>query len=657
VSSVFQFVLNAISVATQGAAAGPNPLAGVLPTFAELCAQQMPEAWNTASAPTTSADEPNSPANSVSPSGPALPLPPGKTRTASQASQDSSAEAQLGVSTLAIPIPVVSFAPVLPEPVATGAWTGSAADSATGSSAAQSSGFSGVVPISGNLSGLPGADSATNLSQSDSCNPFTLESTGPMTAVFASCPRPAAADSLQSSSSTPASATSTAAVQCVPEESDSGDATQPMAIAVAETSFAVESASLSSRPPLPEIGAAQVSTVKDTRSGTIRSVEAGPLGQCPEQPPQVAIAEAQPVISQPQVETAQSGAIALGAVVAAVKVPLPAHVATGAGPSPDADDLSAYPPKTGSGSAGSSLPVPTLSATVHQAASVQNLPPVATHISNVSLASTTSFVEARGPKLSSTNAASANSASPRSSQTSSVTASSKSSPSNGDGGNSSDNSQHKEATASGSSMSTALATNASIPPPASDVSPSLPAAAVVVGGASASPQPLPSSSARADAPTNSHEPVLDLPADTLPAPVSPAPVQMAQMVNRAAQAEMRIGMNTSEFGSVEVRTVVHANDVGLQIGSERGDLRSLLSSEIPSIANTLQQQNLRLTQVNFHQQGFNFTGNSPGGGNPPPRSFATRANAAMQSVAETSPESPQMEAPRTSGTSSLSVLA
>jgi len=653
VSSVFQFVLNAISVATQGAAGGPNPLAGVLPTFAELCAQQMPEAWSTAS---TSADEPNSPANSVSQSGPALPLPPGKTRTASQASQDSSADAQLGVSTLAIPIPVVSFAPVLPESVATGAWTGSEADSATGSSAAQSSGFSGAVPISGNLSGLPGADSAMNLSQSDSCNPFMLESTGPMTAAFASSPRPAAADSVQSSSSTPASATSTAAVQCVPEEPDSGDATQPTAIAVAETSFAVESASLSSRPPLPEIGAAQVSTVKDALSATIRSEGAGPLGQCPEQPPQVAIAEAQPVISQPQVETPQSGAVALGAVVAAVKVPLPAHVATGAGPSPDANDLSAYPPKTASGSAGSSLPVPTLSATVHQAASVQNLPPVATHISNVSLAST-SVVEARGPKPLSTNAASANSASPRASQTSSVTASSKSSPSNGDGENSSDNSQHKEATASASSMSTAPATNASLPPPASDVSPSLPAAAVVVGGASASPQPLPSSSARADAPTNSHEPVLNLPADALPAPVSPGPVQMAQMVNRAAQAEMRIGMNTSEFGSVEVRTVVHANDVGLQIGSERGDLRSLLSSEIPGIANTLQQQNLRLTQVNFHQQGFNFTGNSPGGGNPPPRSFATRANAAMQSVAETSPESPQMEAPRTSGTSSLSVLA
>ena len=79
------------------------------------------------------------------------------------------------------------------------------------------------------------------------------------------------------------------------------------------------------------------------------------------------------------------------------------------------------------------------------------------------------------------------------------------------------------------------------------------------------------------------------------------PVQMAQMVNRAAQSEMRIGMTTSAFGNVEVRTVVHANEVGVLIGSEKGDLRVLLANELPGIANTLQQQDLRLNQVNFHQ--------------------------------------------------------
>jgi flagellar hook-length control protein FliK len=88
---------------------------------------------------------------------------------------------------------------------------------------------------------------------------------------------------------------------------------------------------------------------------------------------------------------------------------------------------------------------------------------------------------------------------------------------------------------------------------------------------------------------------------------------MAQMVSKAGQSEMRIGLNTSAFGSVEVRTTVHANDVGVVIGSEKGDLHALLANEIPGIANSLQQQNLRLSQVNF-QQGAAFSGNQFSGG-------------------------------------------
>jgi len=101
------------------------------------------------------------------------------------------------------------------------------------------------------------------------------------------------------------------------------------------------------------------------------------------------------------------------------------------------------------------------------------------------------------------------------------------------------------------------------------------------------------------------------------------PVQLAQMVSKAAQSEMRIGMTTSAFGNVEVRTVVHANDVGVVIGSEKGDLRGLLANDLPGIANTLQQQNLRLHQVNFHQ-GSALSYNQQSGGNSQPRSFAPK---------------------------------
>lgn len=148
-------------------------------------------------------------------------------------------------------------------------------------------------------------------------------------------------------------------------------------------------------------------------------------------------------------------------------------------------------------------------------------------------------------------------------------------------------------------------------------------------GTPASAQPSDSSS-----PAGSGSPP-NLPASAeVPVHPSTGPVQMAQMVNQAAQSEMRIGMNTAAFGNVEVHTVVHANDVGILIGSEKGDLRSLLANELPGIASTLQQQNLRLNQVNFHQTGFAFSNQMSSGGDAQPRWFASRTMAARTQPAE-----------------------
>jgi Flagellar hook-length control protein FliK len=156
----------------------------------------------------------------------------------------------------------------------------------------------------------------------------------------------------------------------------------------------------------------------------------------------------------------------------------------------------------------------------------------------------------------------------------------------------------------------------------------------------------------AQAESSSTPKTIELPTSSL------GPVQQAQMINKAAQSEMRIGLNTSAFGSVEVRTVVRASDVGLVIGSEKGDLRSLLSNDIPGIVNNLQQQNLRLTQVSFQQQGFAFSSDSSSGGNAQPRSFAPRPNPTPTSTSEPArSETTQASETRTSGHAGLSILA
>jgi len=144
-----------------------------------------------------------------------------------------------------------------------------------------------------------------------------------------------------------------------------------------------------------------------------------------------------------------------------------------------------------------------------------------------------------------------------------------------------------------------------------------------------------------------------------PAPADLPPVQMAQMVSRAAQSEMRIGLNTSAFGSVEVHTLVHASDVGLVIGSEKGDLHALLAPELPGIASALQQQNLRLQQVSFHQN-FAFSGNLGSGGDAPSRYLAPFAKSTpspfAENVAEEVSEGTTAEM-ITPGAAGLSILA
>lgn len=142
----------------------------------------------------------------------------------------------------------------------------------------------------------------------------------------------------------------------------------------------------------------------------------------------------------------------------------------------------------------------------------------------------------------------------------------------------------------------------------------------------------------------------------LPTTATASPIQLAQILTKATQAEMRIGLNTQAFGSVEVRTVVHASDVGVLIGSEKGDLRSLLTNDLPGIANTLQQQNLRLAQVSFQQQGFTASSDSSSGGNAQPRSFAARRDSTAAGLTEPRSEDSEPTAEAWSNRG-LSVLA
>jgi hypothetical protein len=211
---------------------------------------------------------------------------------------------------------------------------------------------------------------------------------------------------------------------------------------------------------------------------------------------------------------------------------------------------------------------------------------------------------------------------------------------------------HKDADVAASVQAIPLAAEANQTPAAPNAALVTP---VLPQPATGSTETLPKSTALPAAPTSGPEAPLSSSGETLVGP-APGPVQMAQMVNRAEQSDMRIGMNTSAFGSVDVRTTVHANDVSLVIGSEKGDLRTLLANDLPAITNTLQQQSLRLNSVNF-MQGFAFSNNFSGGGNSQQQAFVPQ-RPAMNSMAAGKDDLPELpETEFGGGSRSLSILA
>jgi hypothetical protein len=179
--------------------------------------------------------------------------------------------------------------------------------------------------------------------------------------------------------------------------------------------------------------------------------------------------------------------------------------------------------------------------------------------------------------------------------------------SNSEGANVANPPAHSSADANaGTDAVVAQSSAAQLPPTPTSALPTVPIAGqpATVGS---NPQPA-STQTQPQAPVSSAAPAA---VTNIPEPQLVGQVQVAQLVSRAGESEMRIGINTTAFGSVEVRTVIHVSDVGLVIGSEKGDLHALLSNEMPALSNTLQQQNLRLNSVSF-TQGFASSSNSSG---------------------------------------------
>ena len=164
-----------------------------------------------------------------------------------------------------------------------------------------------------------------------------------------------------------------------------------------------------------------------------------------------------------------------------------------------------------------------------------------------------------------------------------------------------------------------------LPPPPSPHSPQSDASAPPPASISA---PDPAAENHGSANPGSSLPVEPRPAPPADLPPPPAPVtgnvQAARMVESLGQQEMHIGLNTDSFGNVEVHTLIHNSQVNLAVGSERGDLRTLLTAEVPGLQANFQQHELRFESIRFLAQHPGGAGTAAGfshGGDSQPRGF------------------------------------
>jgi hypothetical protein len=117
-------------------------------------------------------------------------------------------------------------------------------------------------------------------------------------------------------------------------------------------------------------------------------------------------------------------------------------------------------------------------------------------------------------------------------------------------------------------------------------------------------EPWPTGHARPSSFNDSNSMMLRSAEATLPAPFGP--VHLTRVIEKLGQSEMHIGFETTSFGSVQVHTIIRDTQVGLSLSNEKGDLRALIATEVPSLESSFRQHELRLDSLQFLNHSTSF---------------------------------------------------
>ena len=84
----------------------------------------------------------------------------------------------------------------------------------------------------------------------------------------------------------------------------------------------------------------------------------------------------------------------------------------------------------------------------------------------------------------------------------------------------------------------------------------------------------------------------------------------AKLIEHMGESELRLGIRSGEFGSVDIRTSMGRNQVTAEISVERGELGRVLAAELPSLQNRLSEQRIPVANIVVQNQGGGNSGTS-----------------------------------------------
>lgn len=90
--------------------------------------------------------------------------------------------------------------------------------------------------------------------------------------------------------------------------------------------------------------------------------------------------------------------------------------------------------------------------------------------------------------------------------------------------------------------------------------------------------------------------------DTIP--TAHTSINTAKLVQGLSQSELRVGLQTRDFGNIDIRTSVSHHEFSAQISVEHGDMARTLTTELPGLYERLNDQQVQVSSIHIQSQSF-----------------------------------------------------